>query len=701
MNLQRDPIWDLIQTANKTTFKDIEQIQTLESALQKKITSRYSGFSGAIIRIYDWLIGNIKIINNAKFNIANKKIMVLKKQTEILKKINSLTQKSTKTNNEPRLDQQSYQKNQETEISKLQKEKDALIEQLQAVQQKQIVLSGAFERTDATAKKLTELVKKIYPPITKIGDCCLSVGVMPDGRTGFIMEVGFPKGDKIILERFYHTDLSTIATIQKNLAHILINKKCNICLKNEKPTTGNCIGFEYNRADYFEDGMMIKSFDLTKPLSQEELDKCYTNYSLKKVELTEKLGLEKNDNGILLALQQQEEEEEDPTRTSSSVQMFKQITQKNGHPAYVNEKLQVGTQSWASITSSVAQACDGPFASMGSTVSREICTVDYQKSKAIQDIYGTLKKAIETERADLVSKGSYNPLIFEQFILQTTMEQVKTAFNLTRGGADIEQILKEERDKASDDAVFLGGHKMPLIPLDTFIAKKIGICRHRAMLFLVLASQLKKDNLLLGEVRQVRGLVRGGAHSWNLYCSPMMNLESGEYEKQDPDIYLIDPMWNNFLSLTLTSDGYRSESFSGYLTESEDTIQYKLKKHIKNLLKKQNGKLTIFSQIGKKDISTQKFKVHGFKKNNTLIISESSSRPDIFVLFFKKSEINNATFFVPKKDVNEELLKHCIEELSDCVTDASLKNFYDKYVKKTGGTLLLLRSGKMDEYRGS
>lgn len=526
--------------------------------------------------------------------------------------------------------------------------------------------------------------------------------MVPD--IGYTLEVGFPTKDNPELvgrRMFYHPDLSAIEIIKKNLTHILLEKKYSVCSNKEVPATGNCIAFEDNIATYCENEKVIETFDLTKPLPIEKLDQLYKAYSSKKVKVVEELGLEKNEGGILEALQQLEEEGEDPTRSVSSAQMFKHVLQKNQKPAYVDGELCVGTQSWTPITSLVGQACDGAFASMGSSRSREICTVDYNNSTVIKEIYAGLKKSIETEREAQVSKASYNPLGFEQFILQATMQKVQEVFNETKGEAGVARIVDEERRKEDVDAVFLDSYKMPIISLDTFIKQKTGICRHRAMLFLVLASQLKKDNLLLGEVRQVRGLVNGGAHSWNVYCSPMMKLESREIEQRETDIYLIDAMWNNFLSLTLTSKGYNPKKFDGYLTGTERSIQGKLKKHISSLEKQNLNKLMVFSAIGKEDTSTQKSYVNSLKTKNILGISESSSEPLMFTLTLKKTEKNNPVFVVPKKDVNEELFKHFREELSTEITDDHLKKFYDKYVKKTGGTLRLLVEDRVVVYNGS
>lgn len=145
MDIKGTDIFDLIQKTNQIQEWDITAISALEDDLQKKITSRYSGLSGAILRIYDWLIGNNKTINNTKTNIQNRKTTLLldiqKNQTEKTKKLSEqLTQIKPKPILEQEITTAQLEKDnlkQKTEIDKLQKENIFLNKQLNEEKQKQ------------------------------------------------------------------------------------------------------------------------------------------------------------------------------------------------------------------------------------------------------------------------------------------------------------------------------------------------------------------------------------------------------------------------------------------------------------------------------------------------------------------------------------------------------------------------------------
>lgn len=385
-----------------------------------------------------------------------------------------------------------------------------------------------------------------------------------------------------------------------------------------------------------------------------------------------------------------------------SHETFKKVTQKNRQPAYKNDKLVVGEKSWTPITSSVTQACKGSFASMGSSPSREICTVDYATSEELRRIYTELQEKIQKKHEEFLLKEFYDLVGFEEFVLRETLEKVQEVFNKTEGEEQIEAIVKKARDDTENSYVFYDKtQKIPIISLDTFIKEKTGVCRHRAMLFLVLASKLKEDGFLMGEVRQVRDMVQGGAHAWNLYCSPVNQPDKTSHQlPEKPNVYLLDAMWNTF---GLIKQGSLVPNEKHYLKDGEKTISDKLKRHI-NKLEQSVKEFVGFGWFFDEDADRleQSLAIFRSSQSGLLAIRKSSNKPEIIIEFKNEPTDPAYAFTLPKEKFNQKLINNLRKELTTkTMTNDLAKKVVDKYLAEIGGSVRLTENGKCWVYRGA
>ncbi len=687
-------IWNIVSSIKikcRDDSQNLNELDDLESRLNAKMKLRYSGFSGALVRIYDWLVRNNTAINEAENILQKRQVVLLKSQLQNqAARITELSQQTIPKN------PKSAEAQQAQELVQMKQE---LIDRNSTIQQLKEVLKTNESVINELNKKLAEKIQAQSDEANLIKNILSSLGGVDIPEEVGEFNVSYKDNNfKIAIRVQYHNELVTRYHLSNNPFHVktiiennqLILKKYVFCSNKNIPKEGRYFCFENNSLFYCANGIKQGTgFDLTKPILVTELDRLYNSYSPPAEKMDEAFKDIFNEPEVGV----------DPTRTVLSKKLFTTIKRSDGTPAYENDKLVVNGVSWTPIDSSVAQACDGCFASMGSSPTREICTVDYKESLILQDVYKKLKEKIDTKHQELLQKEPYDLLGFEQFVLQTTLKEVQDVFSNTLNEEQIEKIVGEARDDSTKKnyVVHNTTQKIPLIPLDTFISKGIGICRHRAMLFLVLASQLKKEGLLLGEVRQVRDRVCGGtgAHSWNLYCSPISEPDPISLQlKDEPNVYLLDAMWNSF---GLIEEGSSVPNGIHYLAK-EKNLTEKLKKHIIGLKKS----VRTYSDIGcilgvnplHRDAATQKAR----EKKILLIRSSEKTTKDYVVEV--SNQKNKPVFTIPKTAFSLELLAHLREAFSKAVDNDFTKKFVDAHLAKIGGAVRLLEEGRVVIYQG-
>ncbi|NGX37577.1 MAG: hypothetical protein K1000chlam2_00733 [Chlamydiae bacterium] len=138
---------------------------------------------------------------------------------------------------------------------------------------------------------------------------------------------------------------------------------------------------------------------------------------------------------------------------------------------------------------------DGPFSYPG-LYSREVIVVDPENSPLLENAYLDLKSQL-------------HETFTEKDILQTTLLYVReNLFDLELcTDQNVIRFLLQFMDKG------------PEIPLETFLEKKIGVCRHLALTTTYLLERLTKDRLLDGKAYLIREQIPSGRHGWTLFLS--------------------------------------------------------------------------------------------------------------------------------------------------------------------------------------
>lgn len=619
-------IWAIInQINNCENIKTKPELNNLQLKLKTQIEYRYSGLFGIFFRIYDWVIRNNIYIDNAQNTLQQKIKTLNSSQKEIVKKIDS--------------------------IKKI-------------IQDTPPIRFSLEKPIQETIEDLKKRLGSVDDP-QKAGQFNITFS-----KNQFSIKIGIPYLG-VLHYRYHECDNSDdVEMVIKNITDIL-KKNYVICSSKTDPKPDRCFYFENNKLFYHQKHCKPQEFDLTKRILVADLDKLYER-SIPAENIEPKFECLFDD--------------QDPTRTRLSEEVFIKARNPQGNLAFINTTLVVNSGVWRQMDSSVTEADVGRFACMGFSTTREVCTVDYEKSTVIQNVYGKLKEKIEKIHEDFSSKKDLDLKGLEEIVLLTIQQEIIDTFDKTDDSN--ETTIVEAAKEKSTDYVTIDGQKIPLISLDVFIEKRIGICRHRAMLFSVLASRLKKDGLLLGEVRMVRDIVKGGAHAWNLYCSPITELDPknpGIVKK--PNIYLCDAMWNTF-GLIDDQDSYQLNTL-GYLcpTKKEKSIIQKLQNHIDRLTKSINKHLrVVFLNSDTKPTAL-----------DVLTIRNSSGDPNYVV---ESTKLKNISFTVPKKTFSLKVLKIFIEAYTNTITEDVAKKIVNDHLKKIGGQARLCNQGTWTVYSG-
>ena len=155
--------------------------------------------------------------------------------------------------------------------------------------------------------------------------------------------------------------------------------------------------------------------------------------------------------------------------------------------------------------------------SAGASTSREIIQLD-PCSRILKGIYARLKETI-------CIGESTNEILLH--VLRVTSD----IFQSTH-----EEIITRSRGRKKSEPT--------IIALDEYIAAKVGVCRHHALLNAYLLSRLTEDQMLRGDVIHHRQNFREGVHVWNLFR-----------DNNDGKLYSLDSLWYKGVSLADVKPG--------------------------------------------------------------------------------------------------------------------------------------------------
>jgi hypothetical protein len=180
-----------------------------------------------------------------------------------------------------------------------------------------------------------------------------------------------------------------------------------------------------------------------------------------------------------------------------------------------------------------------PVACIGSNpLHREIISLDPSHSPLLMEKYQEL--VLSLEQVD-------NPL-FEvvRFVREEVFdEEISTEGNLN---VFIEDWIASIQRKFSDFTETKERDLLPVIPIDTFVEVKMGVCRHHALVTAYFLDKLAKEcKIPPGASYYVRDMVHSrtvyGGHAWNLYV----------FDDKSENWH-VDTYWNVLKNLNVIAD---------------------------------------------------------------------------------------------------------------------------------------------------
>lgn len=206
------------------------------------------------------------------------------------------------------------------------------------------------------------------------------------------------------------------------------------------------------------------------------------------------------------------------TRTKKAFVFLEKLQDfKEGHIIFDGIK-------YTPITSHQFGLSTGQFVSSGSFSSRELVLVDFEQSPHLQEHYNELVSLLESAKKN----GTLNPSTEVSTLLQIIKTYVRTEIFPTCNNPSLEneteQAIEEYRTNHPDSRLMLKDEKdsVSVVPIDYFVEKKLGVCRHHALVTALLIDRLISehgDSLIPnGVVQHVRDIIKTDneafAHVW-------------------------------------------------------------------------------------------------------------------------------------------------------------------------------------------
>lgn len=221
------------------------------------------------------------------------------------------------------------------------------------------------------------------------------------------------------------------------------------------------------------------------------------------------------------------------TRT---VQMKNLVKHMPGYDAD-DSTLSLHGKKYTPISSKTRNYYDEPVASCGSSVGcREILVLDPSNSPV-------LANHLDRIQSILSAKGHS-----EDQIIKCVVDYVRDKIFPTHSdrnlGERVEAVVNFAKTDKTASKIDVFGHIVPILPIDHFITRKVGVCRHHALVVAYILDGLTKltsdktgKPFLKGIVQHIRDEVPGGAHAWVTYTTSTRKVH-------------IDTLWNRVQDFT-------------------------------------------------------------------------------------------------------------------------------------------------------
>jgi hypothetical protein len=163
-----------------------------------------------------------------------------------------------------------------------------------------------------------------------------------------------------------------------------------------------------------------------------------------------------------------------------------------------------GSKLFKVVDSNIDNFVDKPLVSVGSSKDREMVLFDPTQSPLLQQAYEKFVEAMQ----EVPSPSDANS--FSKEIIKFMRKDVFSEKN------DVQQRV--DQFVASSDSTGIRCDGSPCIPIDKFIEKKIGVCRHHSLVAAYFLDRYMQENpgklSFKGKIQIMRDNVINGAHAW-------------------------------------------------------------------------------------------------------------------------------------------------------------------------------------------
>lgn len=245
-------------------------------------------------------------------------------------------------------------------------------------------------------------------------------------------------------------------------------------------------------------------------------------FKLKNLEIPKRIVTEEP---ISLVVEDEVFQEEDFLRT---VQMKTALTHFPNYEPATNTLL-INRKNYVAVTTRTRNFFTEPSASCGSNINREVLLLDPENSPVLHKHFEKVLRII----------SQIPGCMQEDMIFKTVVNYVRDKIFPSHSHHDLlpRLLFFVEAKKAlhTTPKINVLGTEIACIPIDAFISKGLGVCRHHALVIAYILDGLKKHlaekHNFTGTVQIIRDDVIGGAHAWVTYVNKEKKMH-------------IDSLWN-------------------------------------------------------------------------------------------------------------------------------------------------------------
>lgn len=224
--------------------------------------------------------------------------------------------------------------------------------------------------------------------------------------------------------------------------------------------------------------------------------------------------------------------------------------------------IKVGDVSYVPVSGCTQDFSIHPVASAGSSPNREILLLDPKNTSLLDQHYSKLRQKLKKEmttRDILFTVGEYvRRDVFPRNYVREVMEMIE--------GAKFKYPTTTHRDHPAK--------KIPIIPIDKFIERRLGVCRHHVLVLSYMIDRLLHETnpLISGTVQHIRGNIPEGAHVWITFIPMRLSPDT------PPEKYHLDTSCNEVVLINFAveqnqealSKAYGKEMFADQLTRTNN-----------------------------------------------------------------------------------------------------------------------------------